>query len=318
MPILFLNETDVASLLDMSTALEVVETAFQAAAGGRTDNIPRQRAKASGIVLHMMGAAADYLGYVGWKCYTTTRAGAKFHFGLYEAATGNLVALIEADRLGWYRTAATSGVAIKYLAVPDATEMGLFGTGWQARGQLIAAAKVRPIVWVRVYGRDQGRRERFANEMSLELSVDVLAVDKPQDAVSGMPLIITATTSRTPVFRGADVSPGATICAMGSNWLDKAEIDVETVRKSNKIVCDSLPACRHEAGDVIAAIEQGVFDWNTAIELADVTAGKIPGRESPEDVILFKSVGLAIEDVALAATVYERAKSKGIGATLPI
>lgn len=318
MPVLFLNETDVANLLDMPTAIDVVETAFRQSVAGRTDNIPRQRAKASGVVLHMMGAAADYLGYVGWKCYTTTRAGAKFHFGLYQAATGALLALMEADRLGWYRTAATSGVAIKHLALPDTTGLGLFGAGWQARGQLIAATKVRPIERVRTYSRNQERRERFAAEMSQELGIDVLAVGQPADAVAGLPLVITATTSRTPVFKGETISPGATICAMGSNWLDKAEIDVESVRRSSRIVCDSVPACEHESGDLVEAIKQGVLYWKDAAELGDVVTGKVPGRETPDDILLFKSVGLAIEDVALAATVYERARSKGLGRSLPI
>jgi alanine dehydrogenase len=286
MPVLFLKETDVAGLLDMPAAIDVVETAFRETAAGRTDNIPRQRSKASGIVLHMMGAAADCLGYVGWKCYTTTRAGAKFHFGLYEATTGKLVALMEADRLGWYRTAATSAVAIKRLALPDVEQVGLLGTGWQARGQLIAAANVRPIRTARVYSRNQERREKFAAEMSRELGIDVRPVEQPENAVARLSVVITATTSRTPVFGGASVSPGTTICAMGSNWLDKAEIDVATIRKANKIVCDSITACQHEAGDFVDAIKQKVFNWNDAVELSDLVAGKVRGRESADQIIL--------------------------------
>jgi ornithine cyclodeaminase/alanine dehydrogenase-like protein (mu-crystallin family) len=169
-----------------------------------------------------------------------------------------------------------------------------------------------------VFSRSAERREQFARELSAELSIDIQPVDSAAAAVRDMPLVTTATTSRTPVFAGSDVAAGATVCAMGSNWLDKAEIDLETVQRASKVVCDSIEACRHEAGDFVEAIQTGVFGWDTALELGDVVAGRTPGRVRPDEIILFKSVGLAIEDVALAAKAYELARETNVGTELPI
>ena len=125
MAALYLTEAEVEGLLDMPSAVAAVEEAFGQLAAGQAANVPRQRAMGRGIVLHSMSAAADYLGLVGWKCYATTKAGAKFLVGLYESQTGSLVALLEADRLGQMRTGATTGVAVRHLSAPSADQLGL-------------------------------------------------------------------------------------------------------------------------------------------------------------------------------------------------
>ncbi len=184
---LYLTEADVERLLDIPLAIQAVEAAFKRLADGEAQNVPRTRARSPGIVLHTMSAAAAYVNLVGWKCYTTTSGGGgKFLVGLYDALTGNLVALIEADRLGQLRTAATTGVAVQWMAQPDATEVGLIGTGWQARGQLAAVAAVRPIQVAYVYGRNEERRQRFTDEMCGELGIEVRAVDRPHEAVEDL------------------------------------------------------------------------------------------------------------------------------------
>jgi ornithine cyclodeaminase/alanine dehydrogenase len=264
-----------------------------------------------------MSASAAYLDLVGWKAYTTTSGGGKFLVGLYNAHTGNLVALIEADRLGQLRTAATTGVAAEWMAPPDATEIGLIGTGWQARGKLMAVAAVRRIQVAYVYGRNAERRQRFADEMTAELGIDVRAVDRPQAAVEELPIVVTATNSREPVLHGRWLAEPSLLCAVGSNWLDRAELDADTISLADHVVCDSVDACRNEAGDFTDAIERGLFDWAQAVDLADVVAGRRVGRGSG-GVSLFKSVGLAIEDVALGSKLLELAQAQGIGVPLPL
>ncbi|MBP85836.1 MAG: ornithine cyclodeaminase [Planctomycetaceae bacterium] len=309
---LYLRESDVEQLLDMPTTLEVVEEAFRQLSAGNADNVPRQRAKATGILLHSMSAAADYLGLVGWKQYTTTHSGAKFHIGLYDQASGELIALIAADRLGQMRTGAVTGVAAKYLASINATKVGLFGSGWQAESQLEAVAAARPIGQAFVYSRHPERRQAFASKMSEKLNLQVTAVDEPRQAVEGLPIVITATTSREPVFDGEWLSDGSLVCAIGSNWLNKAEIDLATIRRGKLVVCDSVECCRHEAGDFVPALEQGVFRWEDAVELGDVVSSSNAARDQ-EGITVFKSVGMAIEDVAVAAKVVELAKDAGLG-----
>lgn len=316
--VLFLSETDVDRLIDLPTVIEVVEEAFRRLAAGEAVNVPRERVVVPGLVLHTMSAAATYAGYAGYKAYSTTRTAARFHVGLYELATGRLAALIEANRLGQLRTAATTAVAVRCLAPPDVTEMGLFGCGYQAEMQLAAVRAVRPLQRAFVYSRNPQKRAEFAERMAVRLGIDVEAVDRPQAAAEDLPLVVTATTSAEPVFDGHDLAQRALVCAVGSNWRNRAEVDSTVVRRADRIVCDDVAACRHEAGDFADALEKGMFDWGRAVNLADVLAGKAPGRSHATDLTLFKSVGLALEDVAVAARLVETARRMSIGTSLPI
>lgn len=317
MTAIYLTEADVTRLLDMRMAIDAVEEAFQRLAAGEASNVPRQRAKAPGVVLHSMSAALPYLGWVGWKCYTTTRHGARFLLGLYESESGRLAALVEADRLGQLRTGAVTGVAAEYMAPLEAAEAGLFGAGHQAQTQLAALAAVRQLKRVFVYSRDEKKRVAFADRMSDELAIEVSPVDRPQEAAEELSLVVTATNSAEPVFDGHWLAEGAFVAAVGSNWLSRAELDSTVVRRADNIVCDSIAACKNEAGDFVDALQKGVFDWPRAVELADVAAGRAVGRGSPESLTLFKSVGLALEDVALGAKLLELARREGTGAPLP-
>jgi alanine dehydrogenase len=317
MPAIYLSEADVNLVLDMRLAIEVVEEAFRQLADRKAINVPRVRAKASGVVLHTMSAAAEYLGLVGWKAYVTTRSAARFHVGIYDSRSAELLALIEAHRLGQLRTAATTAVAIEWMANMDASELGLFGAGHQAETQLEAATLARPIKQAFIYSRSETKRVAFAQRMSRQLGIDVVPVDRPQEAAEELPIVITATSSAEPLFDGNVLAEGTLVCAVGSNWLNKAEIDVNVIRRADNIVCDSVEACRNEAGDFVAALERGVFDWSRAVELADVVSGNAVGRSTRESVTLFKSVGLAIEDVALGGKLLDLARAKGIGRELP-
>ena len=317
MGVLYLTEADVEQLVDIRAAIDVCEEAFRRWAAGEADNVPRTRAKAPGIVLHSMSAAAAYLGLVGWKCYTTTRGPARFCLGLYDTS-GAMVALIEANALGQLRTGATTGVAVGVMADPQAGEVGLFGAGWQAQSQLAAVAAVRPIKVAHVYSRNEKKRNDFADTMSARLEIDVRAVDRPQEAAEDLPIVVTATTSREPVFDGNWLAEGTLVCAVGSNWLNRAEIDSTVVRRADNIVCDSVKACRQEAGDFAEALEKGIFDWSRAVDLADVVTGRATGRNNRDSIVLFESVGLALEDVALGAMVLEQARAQKVGRELPI
>jgi ornithine cyclodeaminase/alanine dehydrogenase-like protein (mu-crystallin family) len=260
-----------------------------------------------------MSAAAEYLGVVGLKAYTTTKTGARFLVSLFDAASGELMAMLEADRLGQLRTGAATGVALKYLAAPDTATLGLIGTGYQAETQLAAAAAVLPLKTVRVFGREDQRRQHFAAKMSAQLGVEVLPAESAAAAIAEMPVVITATSSSRPVLDGNELARGAIVVATGSNWQQKAELDVTTIRRAELVVCDSIAACELEAGDFREALETGVFAWDRAIELADVVAGKVANLDQPRELTIFKSVGLAIEDIAVAAETVRLAKEQGLG-----
>jgi ornithine cyclodeaminase/alanine dehydrogenase-like protein (mu-crystallin family) len=313
MSVLHITEQEVARWVTMDDAIEAMETAFTMLAEGKAENIPRARARAPGGVLHIMGAAAEYLNLLGWKNYCTTRGGAQFIVGLHRLSDGQLAALIDANHLGQLRTGATTGVAIEALAGPEVAELGLFGTGFQAETQLEAACRVRPIKQAFVYSRDADRRADFARRMAERLNIEIEPVDRPQEAAADLPLVITATNSRTPVFDGRDLAEGTLVCAIGNNQPGNTEIDTHVVRMADNIVCDSIAACRLEAGDFAEALENGSFTWSRAMELSEVLTGRATGRNTRDSVVLFKSVGLAIEDVALGSVVLERAAKKDTG-----
>jgi ornithine cyclodeaminase/alanine dehydrogenase-like protein (mu-crystallin family) len=316
MPVLLLTEDDVRQVLTMEMALEAVREGLRKLALDEVHNIPRGRAQTDHAMLHIMAAAAKSLGFMGYKAYATARKGANFHLALFDGKTGALLSIMQADYLGQMRTGAASGIATEYMARPDASEVGLFGAGKQARTQLQAVCQVRKIDRVQVYCRNEENRRQFAAEMSELCRTDVTPVPRPELATEDKDIVITATTSREPVFNGHWIAEGTHINAVGSNFLGKAEIDAVTVRRCESIVVDSKEQARIEAGDFVQALEDGSIHWADVHELGQVIVGRYTGRAHPQDVTLFKSLGIAIEDVAVAARVYQKAQAAGLGRTI--
>jgi alanine dehydrogenase len=318
MPVLYLTEDDVRQLLTMEMALEAVEIALKKLSLDEAVNIPRSRCQTDHSVLHVMSAAGKTLGVMGFKAYVTNRRGAKFHFHLFDGKTGEHLAWMQADYLGQVRTGAASGVATKFLARQDAATVGIFGSGKQARTQLIAVCKVRSIKQAKVFSPTEERRKAFAAEMSRECGVEVVPVATPEEAARGLDIVITATSAREPVLKGEWIAEGSHLNIIGSNFLGKSEIDVATMKRANRVVIDSKDQGRIEAGDFHLPIEEGVVHWANVQELGHIVAGRLPGRESASEITLFKSLGLAIEDVATAARVYAKAKEQGVGRMLDV
>jgi ornithine cyclodeaminase/alanine dehydrogenase-like protein (mu-crystallin family) len=313
MPVRLLSEEDVRHLLTVEEALEAVEAGLRKMALDEAFNIPRGRAQTDHAMMHLMGASAKSLGHLGYKAYCTSRKGTNFHVGLYDGKSGALLALIRADYLGQVRTGAATGVATRYMAQPDASSVGVFGSGKQARTQLQAVCKVRRISRAYVYSPNEEHRRAFAEEMSQLCETEVLAVTQPELAARDMDIIITATTSREPVLHANWISEGTHINAVGSNFMAKAELDGETIRRCKLIVVDSREQARMEAGDFGPGLEAGTLRWAEVRELGQVVVGKYSGRPHPEDITLFKSVGIAVEDVAVAGRVYARAVAGNVG-----
>jgi ornithine cyclodeaminase/alanine dehydrogenase-like protein (mu-crystallin family) len=257
-------------------------------------------------------------GLLGLKTYTTFKDGVRFAVLLFSAADGAPLALIEADWLGQMRTGAASGLASKYLARASVNTLGVIGTGLQARTQVIAVTAVRAFERILVYGRDEARRDAFAEEMARATGVDASPVTEAEAAIREADVVITMTTARDPVLHGAWLKPGAHVNAAGVNWGSRREVDDETVERSAVVAVDDLDQARIEAGDLILPASVGRFDWERAVELGAIIAGNTPGRQSEEAISLFKSVGVALEDVATAGLVYARARERGLGAELAL
>jgi ornithine cyclodeaminase/alanine dehydrogenase-like protein (mu-crystallin family) len=313
MPFLLLTENDVRQILTMDMATEAVTQGLRKLALDEAQNIPRSRTQTDHAMQHVLSAAAKSLGFMGYKAYATSRKGTNFHVGLFDGKTGGFLALIQADYLGQMRTGAASGVATEFMARPDASEVGMFGSGKQARTQLIAICKVRKIQRVQVYSPNEEHRRSFADEMRKVCETEVEPVPRPEMAAEDKDIIITATTSREPVINGQWISEGTHINAVGSNFLGKAELDGVAVRMCESIVVDSKEQARIEAGDFVQALEEGSIQWSDIHELSHVIVGRYTGRAHPQDITLFKSLGIAIEDIAVAGMVYQKAQSVGLG-----
>lgn len=319
MDVLYLREADVERLLTMEIALEAVETAFRRAATGEVQSHSRRRLHPrGGAMLHYMAAADEATGYLGLKIYTSSPAGVRFLVPLYRVDSGALVALLEGDFLGRMRTGAASGVATKYMARADAARVGMLGSGHQAPTQLLALAQVRRLQQVSVYSPNAQHRRAFAERMEAVLSVPVEAVAHPEAAVREADLVVAVTSAREPVLRGDWLSPGAHINAVGANSTRRRELDQRSIERTDRIVVDSREQSQQEAGDLIGAFRKLPERWQTVGELSEVVAGKALGRRAASEITLFKSNGVALEDVATAVAVYEAARREGVGRTLTL
>jgi alanine dehydrogenase len=315
---LLLREKDVTELLDMEMALAAVEEVLRDQAMGEATNRSRTRVMAPTSQMHFLSAGDKRLGVYGFKSYTVSRKGARFLVMLYESETGDLLAMMEADKLGQMRTGAASGIATKYMARADADTVGIYGTGWQAESQLMAVCAVRNIKSVKAYSRSKEHREAFARKMTAQLGVEVTGVSTPEEAGRNQAILITITSGRDPVLKGEWLEKGAHINAAGSNFLSKAEIDFEAVRRASVIAVDSIEQSKLESGDLLPAIERGVIGWENVVELGQIIVGSGKGRTSDDEITLFKSNGIALEDISTALRVYNLAKERGIGENIEL
>jgi alanine dehydrogenase len=297
---LSLTEADVDRLLTPGDAIEAVEDSFRRLAAGTIENVPRYRVRlGDGGMLAVMSAVDTERGLACVKTYTATPEGAAFVVTLFER--GELKAVIEADRLGQLRTGSASAVAATYLAKPGARTLGVIGCGLQARSQVACIRAAMPgIEEVVAYCRNEKSLAEFCKETKAipgESHRDPAAQD----------VIVTITTSRDPVLRGEWLKPGALVCAAGANRLSVRELDNAVLQLAAFVCCDSIADAKVESGDLVEPVEQGVLDWLEVHELQEVVSGETPGRQSDEDVVVFKSNGLAAWDLAVAARVIELA-----------
>ncbi|MBI2833345.1 MAG: ornithine cyclodeaminase family protein [Acidobacteria bacterium] len=318
--VLVLSEFDVASVLGMSDGVRLIEDVFRQHAAGETILVPRlsMNIPGSGGAFRAMAAVLPRAGVFGVKTltgYPGRRAHGETYFALllFDASDGALRAVIAANHITGIRTGASTGVAARYLARDDASVIGIFGGGVQARHQVAALAEVRRITLVKVFDVDAGKALDFAGWIERELNVAARPGASARETVAGSDLVVTATTSSAPVFSGEWLEEGTHVSGVGSNTPAKRELDGETFRRS-KVVVDFKDQVLEEAGDLRAAIEGGAFAADAVhAQLGEIVAGRKQGRQTAAEITLFKSVGVAIEDVATAAFVYTRAMASALG-----
>jgi ornithine cyclodeaminase/alanine dehydrogenase len=325
---LILNREEVASVLTMKDTIDAVEQSFRDLAEGKAEMPlrPTIRVAQPPGLINVMPAYLGTLGALGMKLVSSYPENPSKHQMptvqatiLYsDCRTGKLLAVMEGGYITAMRTGAASGVATKYMARRNAATAGVLGSGIQAETQLEAVCTVRPIKSAKVFSPTPAHRESFAKRMSAKLGIEVKAVAEAAEAVRGCDVVIAASAAKQPILKGEWLAPGTHINGIGSHSTDARELDELAVKRS-KVVVDSMEAAMREAGDLLIPMADGVIGKDHVYaELGEVVLGKKPGRGGDDEITLFKSQGLAIEDVSTAKVVYEKAKAQGKGTELPI
>ncbi|NQW17187.1 MAG: ornithine cyclodeaminase family protein [Chloroflexi bacterium] len=310
---LYLTESDINRLLTVPIAIDLLDEVFKAQAAGKAVNVPRSRIPLDKGSYNLMSSAWHEKGVVGQKSYAAAAGGIGFHVLLYGTRGEGLMAIIEANRMGQIRTGSASGLASKYMARPESSVVAVIGSGYQARTQLEAVVSALPIKTARVYSRSPEHREGFANAATTDLEIGVSAVDSVEAAVEGADVVIVVTSASEPVLLGDHVAKGVHINAAGANGWLRRELDTQAVSAANLIVTDDVDQAKIECADLMRAVEAGRLMWQQVRPLSDVVGGAISGRAFKDDVTLFESQGVALEDIAVGEWVYRQAVEQGIG-----
>jgi ornithine cyclodeaminase/alanine dehydrogenase-like protein (mu-crystallin family) len=335
MSLLFLNGRDIELLLPMAECIEVIEAAFRSLVRGEAVQPLRSaywmpdRHGLLGVMPAMLGSlssdGSSGGAVAGIKALTVVPDnylhGEESHQGLvllFEQERGRPIALLDASAVTAIRTAAASAVATRALARPDAGDLAILGSGTQARTHLEAMRAVRPVRTVRVWSRNPESVRRFAERESERFGIAIEAAASARDAVEGADLVCTVTAAREPVLQGEWLSPGAHVNAVGASLPSARELDGAAVARS-RLFTDRMESARAEAGDFLLAREEGAVTNDHLLgELGEVLEGKIPGRRSEEEITLFKSLGLAVEDLAAGRHAYNKARAAGRGTVLDL
>ncbi|MFL2745705.1 MAG: ornithine cyclodeaminase family protein [Dehalococcoidia bacterium] len=311
---ILISEQDVKNLLTMELAICSLEEIFKKESIKDSVNSSRIRINLPEGSLNFMAASSKSLNLIGTKSYIPkTKTAIKFYVQLYDGENGNLLSVIEANLMSRIRTGAASGLATKYLAKKNSSVLGIIGTGTQALHQAIAICKVRKIKTINIYSRNVNNRKNFCALINKNINnVNAISVKTPKECVENADIITTITNSDSPVFSSKWIKPGTHINAAGSNVSTKREIDKETISKASTIVTDNIDQAKIECGDLIQPINIGITSWDKINTLSDLITGKIKGRSTDNEITIFESQGVAIEDLAIGSLLYDLAVKKAI------
>lgn len=314
---LWISEAEVAELLSLEHAIDVLDGAYRLHAKGEAQTMRRAHLREGDAILHAVGGAIGAHGVCGTKTWVYTPGGAMPLLILFSLEHGRVVAIVEAFAMGQMRTAATSGLGTRVLARPESATLALLGTGKQALEQARAVACVRPIAHVRLFGRDAARRAAFADRLRDTLGFEVSEHADVATAVAGADVVTAVTRAAEPILDGSMLAPGMHVNAVGSIVAWRRELDETAVARTNVIVTDSLAQARDDAGELRAAIDAGTLDWSRVKGLDEVVSAPPGTLRGADDITLFKALGVGLSDVALGAEILTRARAEGAGQPLP-
>ncbi len=315
-PPLWISESDVVSMMDIGGAIGALERGLVAEAEGSAQNMIKTHVEWDGSTLHAIGAVFPEMGICGTKTWCHTAGGATPLLILFDSNNGSLKAVIEAFALGQMRTAAASGVATRWLASADADEFAMIGTGKQAITQVAAVLAVRPIHRIRVFSREETRRNQFVTRLKSEFQVEITASNSIRDAVKDASIITVATRATDPIVTADMLQSGAHINSVGAIVSTRAEISQDVLARSTRIVTDSVPQAQKLSREMIEFFGKDSSRWSAVQPLATVVANR-SSRVASDDLTLFKALGVGISDLSLGVELYRKAITSGLGHPFP-
>ena len=313
---LWISESEVVSMMDIGGAIAALERGLVAEAEGNAQNMIKTHVEWDGSTLHAIGAVFPAMGICGTKTWAHTKNGATPLLVLFDSDNGSLKAVIEAFALGQMRTAAASGAATRWLAADDADQFAMIGTGKQAITQVAAVLAVRPIRHIRVFSRDETRRNQFVTRLRSEFPVEVTASTCIREAVKDASIITLATRAADPIVTADMLQRGAHINSVGAIVPSRAEISQDVLARSTQIVTDSVPQAQKLSREMIEFFGKDSSRWSPVQPLATVVASRF-SRAASDDLTLFKALGVGISDLSLGMELYRKAITSGLGHPFP-
>jgi alanine dehydrogenase len=314
---LFLTDADVAGLADWRAAIDALRTAYASAIAPAMIP-PRSMARGDGIWLRSLTAISPSGRHMGCKLIAANMKArrASYLVSLFDQQTMELAALIDGNRITGIRTAATAALAVDQAAPGRPLKVAVIGSGFEAQGVLAALAAIRTIAQASVFSPTPSSRERFAAMFREQHGMNITAAESAQAAVAGVDVVLCAARSRdeSPVLRGEWLEPGMTVVSIGSTLPEQREVDEQVIARAACIVADMPEEVAHDTGDMIAATRAGIAFTGRLVPLADFVAGKVV--RAPQDIVLYKSVGSALQDVITAEMLLARARARGVGTEL--
>ena len=315
---IYIDEATASKILNMDNALNLVEESFTTYAQGKSFNMTRQRMRIRKGALHMLPGAVPYKNVIGFKAYTSFRAGLIFKVHLYDAENGNPLAIVDANEIGRLRTGAATGIATKYMAKKESNTAFIFGGGFQAEAQLEAVYKTSNIKKAFVTTRKIENAQAFADKMSKSLGIEIIPTQNIENDLPQADIIITITTAVKTLFEHTMLNPnGVHINGAGSNALIRAEVPEKTIEAAEVLAVDSKDVAAIECGDILPSLEKGRLHWNEIVELGEITAGFRPGRVTENGITIFQSQGMGLQDIMCAEYIYRKAVAENLGKELP-
>lgn len=313
----FMTHGDVATIVSMEMAIDALQQGFDLEGQGLAERPHRFDIENGMGWLRLMPVVVPGLSAFGFKAMNLTQGvGVRYAIWIYDLETGALRGILDAQLVTQLRTAATTAVATRLMARTDVERIAVIGTGAEARTHVRAMDLVRPTGKVMVFSRSPENRATFIAEMQSSVSCQLVDCKSVEEAVEGAGVVVLATKSSQPVFTASMIDAGMHINSIGSARHDQFELGEGVLAAADTIVCDSAEHVFSEAGDAVAAVDRGEVDPAGAHNLGDLVHGSVSGRQSTDDVTIFKSVGTAIQDLALGTVILDHAQERGVGTAI--